>query len=242
MAEVECVILAGGRHPWAEKYGVTNKALLKLGDKSIIERVASVPIKLGLKTTILTTTGDIDIEGAKTVIIPDGADFRDTLRVALDSTSADSILTIMGDQPFLEPDDIKPYLDSNAELVLGLVPFEAFRERFPGIKKTFVKLREGKVKLAGAALVQRKAAEELLDTVASLYRDRKKPWKLLSVLGPIYPIKLILGLLTIPDLKKVAKDKFGVSGDAVIVGPGLAFDIDSEKDYLTAISILEGGD
>ena len=242
MADIECVILAGGHHPWAEKYGVANKALLKIGNKTLIERVASAPLNLGLKTTILTSSRNVTVPGAKSIILPKEATFQDTLTAALDSTSSDRILVIMGDHPFLEPSDIEPYLNADAELVLGLVPIEAFKMRFPGMKKTFVRLREGKVKLAGAALVQRRVAKKLIDIVASLYRDRKKPWKLIGILGPIYPIKLILGLLTIPDLKRVVKNKFGISGEAVMVGPGLAFDIDSEKDYLTAIRIVEGGD
>jgi GTP:adenosylcobinamide-phosphate guanylyltransferase len=121
---------------------------------------------------------------------------------------ADTVLLVTADLPFLTPAAVDDFVDRAGRLAAdccyAAIPLEACERRFPGTRRTTVRvagrrLTGGNVVLQRAAAFPRQAA-----AIAEAYRRRKNPFYLARLIGPASVVKLALGRLTQADIERGA--------------------------------------
>jgi hypothetical protein len=230
---VKIYILAGGdREPWCEDFGVGYKALLPWAGTTIIQHmVNNIKADLDVPITVIgRTEWPINsLDGADLLKI-ESSSIMDTISVI--HPDADYILLLTGDSPLVSGKDLLPFIEHPNELVAGVIYKDDFSTMFPGWHKTFIPLKDGQIKLAGAALISRDKWQTVIDEGTKYYGYRKNPFMIVWKMGLSLFAKLITGQLTINDVIKWVDKKFGVKATAVTVSPTMGADVDKKSDYL----------
>ncbi len=250
--QVPAVVLAGGlaKPEFAARTGVPHRALLKVGENTMLERVVA-----GLRSA--DAVGDVavitDLETPPgTARIGDQGSFQANLFAGLEwARDAPHVLVSTCDIPFVTGEAIRDFVEkalaADADLVYCAALVERCHDRFPGVRRTAVRLREGA--LTGGNVVLARPAFMLRhrDRIVSAYAARKSPWRLARMFGPRMLLRLVLnltvrpGLVSVSELESAAGRALGGRVRAVITDyPELATDIDRPEDA-EALRNFSGG-
>lgn len=145
------------------------------------------------------------------------------------------LLFITGDIPLITPEGLEHYLRnslaSGAALTYPIIPREASEIRFPGARRTYVKLREGTFTGGNAIFTTANLLDDKAELIQGLYAARKQPVKLAKLLGPGAVLRLLTGAITLPYIEAVATRILGASARAIISPhPEIGFDVDKLDD------------
>ena len=240
--KITALILAGGDAPKEiqSALGVTDRSEIPFRGKPMIHWVA-----LALRAS--ESISDIIIAGrpageSADIILPDGGSFVANLFGGLEAASdADFVMVATADAPFLTAESLDTFVQSGlltgADVVFPVVPVSKCYERFPGIKRTAVKIRDGHFTGGNVILMRPSALLPLRARVEEAYSARKSPLKLVSMLGVGITLKAIIALTVAPKLLGIADLEAAVarllkcSAKAVICNyPEIATDIDRLSD------------
>lgn len=158
------------------------------------------------------------------------------------------LLVVTSDIPLLTVDAVESFLKrcrerrayalpdgQDFDAYYPMVRREASEARFPGVRRTYVSLRDGSftggnfVLLDPHMLIERR---HLFDQVVAL---RKDPVRMARLLGFSFIVKFLLRRLAAGDIERIARDKLGIHG-AVIDMPHaeVGFDVDKPGDLIVA--------
>ena len=113
------------------------------------------------------------------------------------------------------------------------------QEKYPENLKTYVKLKEGRFTGGNLFLLNSKKIDNFLEIGKKMLLYRKKPWKMVKILGIFFLVKLILGRLSILDVEKRVASMMGIRGKAVICDyPEVGNDVDKPADLALAIKYM----
>ena len=153
------------------------------------------------------------------------------------------ILASTSDIPFLTPESVEDFLESalksGGDLCCSYVPVALCYARFPEMKRTAVKLREGRMTLGNLMLVNSRFLMAHEDTILRAYDARKSPLKMAGLLGWGLLGRLILAQFVSPAFLPIAALEQGVSrllgngGRAVGIRseyPEIGTDVDRPED------------
>ena len=252
---VDVVVLAGGRNDAAMEAatGVTNRALTPLGGRTMLDYVVSA-LCASASVGRVFVVGEVP-PGDGYAVVAGGATMLDNLMAGLGAVGAqERVLVSTSDIPFLTADSVDDFvrraLDSGADLCCPFVPVALCRERFPEMKRTAIKLREGRFTLGNLVLVNPRFMTAHRDTIQSAYAARKSPLKMAGLLGYGLLARLVLAQTVSPSLLTVRALEEGVGrllgGGCRAVGlesgfPEVGTDVDKPDDVVLARRILGGG-
>ena len=227
------ILAASGEEEWCKDFGVKYKPLLPWGGKTIVEHLVS-NIKRDLDIPVIVmgrTEWPIDsIEGAELIKV-DSKNLLETIsHIKPDS---DYSLLVTGDSPLVRGKDLVPFLENPSDLTAGVIYKEAFSQLFPDWRKTFIPLKDGSVKLAGAALIGKNKWEIIVKEGSKYYEYRKNPLAVVQKMKLSLLIKLLIRQLTIDDVVRWVKEQFDVNAKVITASPTLGADVDNKNDYLT---------
>ncbi|MFN3690535.1 MAG: hypothetical protein ACK4UU_06395, partial [Fimbriimonadales bacterium] len=94
-------------------------------------------------------------------------------------------------------------LRSGASLTYPVVPADLCRERFPEMKRTTVRLREGEFTGGNLFWARRAVALRELPRMETLYRARKQPGRLAMAIGVGLLLRFLLAKLVSPRLLSI---------------------------------------
>ncbi len=255
---VNVVVLAGGKNSaeMAAATGVENRALTPLGTRPMLDYVTSA-----LRGT--SAVGDIYVVGEVPAGpnyhgVRGGATLLDNLMAGVQAAEAggggDRVLISTSDIPFLTPAAVEDFLmratQSGADLCCSFVPVELCYARFPDMKRTAVKLREGSLTLGNLMLVNPHFLRTHQETIARAYAARKSPVQVARLLGPGLLARLLLAQFLAPSLLTVGALEQSVSrllgGGARAAGirseyPEIGTDVDKPEDVAIARRMLSAG-
>ena len=255
---VNVVVLAGGRNSaeMAAATGVKNRALIPLGDRTMLDYVTSA---LGGTASVgeVYVVGDVPA-GPGYRVIRGGETLLDNLmagvRAAEAGVGGDRLLVSTSDIPFLTPQAVDDFVGSavrsGADLCCSYVPVGLCYARFPDMKRTAVKLREGRLTLGNLMLVNPHFLMANQETISRAYDARKSPVKVAQMLGPGLLVRLLLAQLIAPSLLTVGALERGVGrllgGGARAAGirseyPEIGTDVDKPGDVAVARRMLAEG-
>lgn len=256
---VDVVVLAGGRNSaeMAAATGVENRALTPLGARTMLDYVTSA-LREAPSLGEIYVVGDVPA-GPNYRNVKGGETLLDNLMAGLRAAAAggsegDRVLISTSDIPFLTPEAVEDFLrravQSGADLCCSYVPVDLCYARFPDMKRTAVKLREGRLTLGNLMLVNPRFLRTHQETIARAYAARKSPVQVARMLGGSLLTRLLLAQFVAPSLLTVGALEQSVSrllgGGARAVGirseyPEIGTDVDKPADVAIARRLLAGG-
>jgi 2-phospho-L-lactate guanylyltransferase (CobY/MobA/RfbA family) len=193
--------------------------------------------------------GDIPKQDG-TIAVADHGSFAENLFAGLRAADGAELAVVATcDLPFLTGEVLAEFANdarsSGADLVYAAVPVEACYDRFPGIERTSVRLREGR--LTGGNVVAARPGVLLgqENRIRAAYAARKSPFRLAWMFGLGTTLRAAIALTIAPrllglgELERAASRVLGCSVKALLSDrPEIATDIDRPKDLEAMRSLL----
>ncbi|MDK2820647.1 MAG: hypothetical protein PWP31_612 [Clostridia bacterium] len=230
---VDAIILAGDKE---------ERALTPIGSKPMILWVLEA-LKACKSIRRIAVVGPSKLA----TILP-----RDTLLMPPGETTVDSalngaaafpkkkwLLLVTADIPLLKPVAVQDFLvrctKKQADFYYPIVSRERSEASYPGVKRTYVRLREGTFTGGNMALIKAEALVNCASKGQELVRLRKSPLALSHLIGLKFIIKFLTRQLTIEDVEENFSRLLGVKGVGVVTPyPEIGIDIDKESDLKLA--------
>jgi molybdopterin-guanine dinucleotide biosynthesis protein A len=254
LPRVPIVILAGGKASMDMEAatGVSNRALIEVGGKPMLLRVVE-----GLRESELC--GPITVIGKVPPSdyysrLPDKGDFvSNTVSGAVANEDAPFVLICTCDLPFLTGESVTDFLtaalekatQSGASVIYPVVAVGRCYQRFPGLKRTALKLKEDRFTGGNLMLARPQFLISQRQRIADAYRARKSPLRLANMLGWDMIFRLLVSqtlmpnLLTLPLLeKRISQLIAGPARVFVSAYPEIATDVDKPSDYAAVLQIF----
>lgn len=245
---IPVVVLAGGKaKPELEKViGTPHRSLAQALGKPLITHVTDALLSSG------TTVESIVVVGAAPLNSPffnimDQGDFVSNLFAGLNRhQEAEFVLIVTADLPYITGEAVLTFTNEALELarmesaclVWPVVNAVDCYSRFPGIRRTTLRLQEGEVTGGNIALVSPQAILAQRETISIAFSARKSPIKLAQMLGFSTILRLFLSqnvspqLLSIAWLERRVSFLLGTEARALVTSlPELATDIDRPSDF-----------
>lgn len=203
----------------------------------------------------ITVIGDVP-ESNDYARLPDGGGFVENLFAGVEQyPKAPYVLVSTSDLPFLTSESVAAFvegavrkMESEADVgaIYPVVPVVLCYERFPGVKRTALKLREGEVTGGNMMLVRPASLLPVRSIIADAYAARKSPLRLAMRIGLGTVARLLISqtvapnLLTLPYLEGAVSRLLGWQGRALLCPhPEIATDMDRPDDF-AAVATPQG--
>ncbi len=175
-----------------------------------------------------------ELEPAPDVLVPDRGSLIANLEAGMAEARSERLLVASGDNPFITAEAVRWLLDNapDAALVYPIIPREAVEKRWPGMRRTYARLRDGVFTGGNVIIIDKELFVRALPMARKIIELRKKPLALARLIGFGVLVKLLLGRLTIAELEARAEKLFGVPMRALVTPyPEVGADADSEEDF-----------
>ncbi|MEW6172489.1 MAG: nucleotidyltransferase family protein [Bacillota bacterium] len=178
-------------------------------------------------------------------VLPPREGMLENLAVGLDAlTAAPRVLVATSDIPLLTPEAVLDFLelckDNEVDVFYPVIQREEVEKAFPGVRRTYVRLREGSFTGGNIGLVNPEALRRSLDRAGEFVRLRKKPFRLALVVGPCFLCRFLLGRLSLQQAEERVSHLLGFRGRAVVTGiPEIGVDVDKPSDLELVRAVLK---
>lgn len=244
---VDVIILAGTAKPseLTESENVENKAFLRIQGKTMLEYVVAALRQVeevdriavvGPQTELATVLQEFD----QVITVSEGKDIVENVQHGVAALEPKKHFLVSSvDIPFITPAAVKDFLTTckpyNADLYYPIVRRSDNDRRFPGVTRTYVKLRDGEFTGGNIFLVNPACLAHALPRLREIFALRKSPLRLAAILGWGFVVKLLAKRLSIAELETRFSTLFTVRAQAVISRyPEIATDVDKPSDLLLA--------
>ena len=247
------IVLAGsrpGRDAFAESFGTDLKALIPVDGRPMVTRPVKALIESPSVGQIIVLSQAPERIGTA---LPEES--RVTSRQSL-GTIAETMLALCNDAsvqwPLLVTTADHALLDAatvdefcretaGADVALGVVERANLIRRLPQARRTWLKFRGGVYTGANLFALRSPAVAPAIDLWRSVEKDRKKAWRIISLLGPTTLMLAALRLISLDEILASLSGRLGLSVNAVRLSNPLAgVDVDKAEDHALAESILRG--
>jgi GTP:adenosylcobinamide-phosphate guanylyltransferase len=247
---IDAVVLAGGKNSDAMQAatGVENRALVRLGDKTMLDYVLSALHSSDAIDKIIVV-GDVP-EPESCIVVSPGETLVDNLfRGLAQANQIRPVLAVTSDIPFLTPiainDFVQQALATKADFCYPIIPLSLCQHTYPQMQRTSLKVKEGIFTGGNLMLLNPRALADHQETILSAYALRKSPVKLGQMLGMGLTMRLLLSqtlsprFISVPDLEAGVSTLLGCRAVAVITQyPEIGTDIDKPEDVEAARALL----
>ena len=246
------IVLAGsrpGRDAFAEAHGTDLKALVPVGGEPMVRRpvqtllaaedigeiivLSQAPERIAevLPRNPRVSTRKSDATIAATM-----------LELCLDKGTQWPLLVTTADHALLDVETVAEFCAyAEGDIAIGVVEQAVLMKRFPDAKRTWLRFRGGAYTGANLFALRTPKAAAAIELWRSVENERKKGWRVLSLLGPFVLIGTLLRLLTIDGALRFVGRKIGLSVTAVrLSDPVAGVDVDKADDHALAEAILAG--
>lgn len=153
------------------------------------------------------------------------------------------VLILTSDIPLITKEALEDFLERchnhSGDIFYSFVPKNINDQKFPGVQRTYVRLKEGTFTGGNLVLLSPEIIHEKLTTLTKAIALRKKPLKLCGMLGWWYLCKLIFGFLTIKEIEDRVAEVLGVKAVGIVSPyPEVGIDVDKPSDLKLAREVL----
>jgi len=245
------VVLAADRGPGdpvAVVSGAPCKSLVSLGGRPMVLRVLDALaaareidslIVCGPSKTLLSYEPELLalIENGNVTWVQPQATPSSSAYQALTSIAHDApVLVTTADHALLSPKIVDHFCcearATEYEVVVGLALHGEVMRAFPQTKRTATRLREGDFCSCNLFAFLTPQARRAAEFWQKCERNRKKPWKMMGVIGWTLPLRYVLGRLSLYEGLRRLSTRMQVKAGAVILPfPEAAIDVDTISDW-----------
>lgn len=129
------------------------------------------------------------------------------------------LLVATSDIPMLTAGAVEAFVSAAAsmpaEFHYPVVRREDVEKRFPGNKRTYVRLKDGTFTGGNIVLLDPRSAGRAIGVAEELVAQRKKPWRLALKVGTGFMLRLLLGRATVAEAEERFSRLLGVVSRAV---------------------------
>ena len=251
---MDVIVLAGTakQSELTQSEGVNNKAFIQIHGHAMLSYVVTALQQVSEVEKVVLVGPERDIKTLFTpsdnlTVVPEGDNLVENLRRGLASlNSTKTCLIVTSDAAFLTATAIENFLATcqpwTAAVYYPIISRRNNELRFPGVKRTYVKLLDGEFTGGNAFLIDPLRIEQALPQIERFFALRKSPLRLAGALGIDLVIKLLTKRLSIKEVEDRFSTLFSISVQAVISADAeLGTDVDKPEDlelarhYLTPI-------
>lgn len=238
----DAIILAGGTCGWLKKMAGTDyRATAELAGRPLIAYIVEALTASGVIGDI-TIAGDlvnlsaIDLPAEVRLVAAAGSMLQ-TAEAAVKASGAEKpVLFVTDDIPLLTPDAVRDFLmqteGRTADVFYPIVSRDACESKFPGSRRTYVKLKEGVFTGGNILLVRPEVVASCQSAAEEVFARRKRPLELCGWLGWRFILRFLLRRLAIRDVEQRASSLLGFQGSVVrSCFPEIGIDADKETDW-----------
>ncbi|MDH7478829.1 MAG: nucleotidyltransferase family protein [Syntrophomonadaceae bacterium] len=255
---VDAVVLAGGLNsgPLRDFAPAKSEALIPIGSRPMVEYVVNA-LKHTPEVNRIVVAGPLEElrrvfgETGGVILAAGGGSAVETLRrgvevllgAGLAGESRPLALVVAADIPLITPEAISDFLrlcgQRPGEIYYPVVSREANERKYPGVKRTYVRLRDGCFTGGNLILVDTRIVERCALLAEEMVRRRKSPVALARLLGFKFLLKFLLRRLTLAEAEAKASELLGASGVAVVSSYAeVGVDVDKPSDLQLARRLL----
>jgi GTP:adenosylcobinamide-phosphate guanylyltransferase len=247
------IVLAGSRpggDPFAQSFGTDVKALIPLAGEPMVRR----PVRALLASECI---GDVVVLAQEperiAAALPHDPRIHyresgDTIAASLLKLCADAaahwpLLVTTADHALLDAATVDQFCREAAggEVAIGVVERGAMLRRLPNAERTWLKFRGGAYTGANLFALRSPNVRPAIELWRSVEQDRKKAWRIISLLGPTMLLLVGLRLVSLDEVLGRLSDRLGLSVKAVPLSNPLAgVDVDKAEDHALVETIIEG--
>ncbi len=236
------VVLAGTaeENELTEQAGVKNKSFINLGGETVLGYVlrALQQAEEVVDICVVGPAEDLKFlqEKYSFRIVKERGTIAENIYAAYEEgIASEYFLLVTGDIPLLSPEALEDFLQQcdpyDLDFYYSVVPKEVVEGSYPGVKRTYISLREGTFTGGNIFLVRTEKLPVKLPHVEEFIRLRKSPARMLLKLGFPFLIKFFSKTLTIAGLTKRVQNLLEIKGRAVITFyPEIGTDLDKPSD------------
>jgi GTP:adenosylcobinamide-phosphate guanylyltransferase len=247
------VVLAGsrpGRDVFAEQFGTDLKALIAVAGEPMVRRpVRALLASRRIGQVIVLSQAPDRI--ANVVPADPRIEYRESrgtiaetmLGLLDDATIQWPLLVTTADHALLDPATIDEFAHgaSGADIAIGVVERANLLQRLPETERTWLKFRGGAYTGANLFALKSPAVRPAIELWRSVEQDRKKAWRVMSLLGPAVLLCVALRLVSLDEVLAQLGGRLGLALKAVRLSNPLAgVDVDKPADHSLVEAILAG--
>ncbi|WP_375270302.1 NTP transferase domain-containing protein [Sphingomonas sp.] len=233
------LILAGSRgtdDPLAGYAGVSDKALIVLGDTTILARVVAAVraagiSRIGVSANSAPVRAEAERCGAEPLVAAAGPSA--SAATALDVLGTPLLVTT-GDHALLRPEWMRDFVarvPAAADVAVLLARRDAIEAAAPGSRRTYLHFADGDWSGCNLFYLATPRAARVIALWQEVERDRKRPWRIVRRLGPGLLLRYLLGRLPLAEAIAHLGARAGVRAVAIAAPDGLAaVDVDKPAD------------
>lgn len=247
------VVLAGsrpGRDAFAERHGAAYKALIPVSGEPMVsrpvrallnsERIGSVMVLTQAPDAIQAALPDDD----RVKVRASSATIASTmLDLCWDPSTQWPLLVTTADHALLDTATVDEFCDGaeNRDIAVGLVEQSSLLRRLPGTRRTWLKFRGGAYTGANLFVLRSPRVAPVIESWRSVEQDRKKGWRIVSMLGLPTLLGVALRLLTVDQALDRLGRRFNLKvGSVRLSNPLAGVDVDKPDDHALAEALIEG--
>jgi GTP:adenosylcobinamide-phosphate guanylyltransferase len=248
--EVDAVILAGApAEPDMVPDGkIISRAMVQIGPKTMLQWMVDA-LKSSESIGRIVAVGEVSADGLDEVIKP-GISLLENIMLGVGACDNDRpMLVLSSDIPMLTPesvdDFVKRALSSGGDMCYPIISKEACIAKHPGMKRTYLKLKEGTFTGGNIMLFSPGFLQKNQDKISDAYAARKKPLTLAGMVGFSVLVRVILAQTLFPSLLPISLLERAVSkvlaGKVVAIQsdyPEIGEDVDKSSDLKAVRGIL----
>lgn len=247
------VVLAGsrpGRDAFAEQYGTDLKPLIPIDGEPMVRRpVRALLASASVGRLIVLSQSPERIAGA--VPADERVEFRTSrgtiaetiLELCDDKATNWPLLVTTADHALLDASMVDEFVSgaSDADVAVGVVERGTLLRRFPDAQRTWLRFRGGAYTGANLFVLASPSVRPAIELWRSVEQDRKKAWRVLSLLGPVTLLCIALRLVSLEEVTKQLGVRLGLDVKATPLSNPLAgVDVDKPADHALVEAILAG--
>lgn len=249
---VNVILLAGAANtgPLKDVSLVPNEALIDIGGKPMVQYVID-----GLRQSseverilVVSPPGELEpyVTGTNLEFVPSTGSIVDNILSASRLLPKDQqILIATCDIPLINGEIIDGFIalckeNPDRDLYYPIVEKNVGEQKYPVVKRTYVKLREGTFTGGNLFLVNPQVIESTAPKVRRFLDYRKNPLKLAGLIGFSFLVRyLILKNLNLKELEQKVSDMWSLKGAVIICPwPEVGIDVDKPSDLQLARAVL----
>ncbi|MGE5582122.1 MAG: NTP transferase domain-containing protein [Bacillota bacterium] len=185
-----------------------------------------------------------EIKKSIDLAIKPGDSLIDSLLNGLDSLETDEpVLVLTSDIPLITREAVEDFLSRcqrrKGDVYYSFVSKELNEKKYPGVQRTYVKLKEGTFTGGNLVLLSPRFVKDNRDLLIKAASLRKKPLQLGRMLGWRCLYRFLLGKLTIPEIEERVAKIFNINAVGVVSPyPEVGIDVDKPSDLKLAKEVL----